>query len=106
MIVDSYVSPLKTGLAGGVERMRAYYECLRRVDLSTGRRSGSAERAVAARRIWSTGPRQRRGTPHSLERDIDISGEYPKPRIDEIVCAADVVVTIGEAHYDTVVDRA
>jgi len=29
------------------------------------------------------------------ERDIDISGEYPKPWTDEIVRAADVVVTMG-----------
>ena len=29
------------------------------------------------------------------ERGIDISGEYPKPRTDEIVRAADVVVTMG-----------
>ena len=30
-----------------------------------------------------------------LERGIDISGEYPKPWTDEIVRAADVVVTMG-----------
>jgi arsenate reductase len=29
------------------------------------------------------------------ERDIDISGEYPKPWTDEIVRAADVVITMG-----------
>jgi arsenate reductase (thioredoxin) len=29
------------------------------------------------------------------ERGIDISGEYPKPRTDEIVSAADVVITMG-----------
>jgi arsenate reductase (thioredoxin) len=29
------------------------------------------------------------------ERDIDISGEFPKPWTDEIVRAADVVVTMG-----------
>jgi arsenate reductase len=29
------------------------------------------------------------------ERGIDISGEYPKPWTDEIVRAADVVVTMG-----------
>ena len=29
------------------------------------------------------------------ERDIDISGEYPKPWTDEIVQAADVVITMG-----------
>ncbi len=29
------------------------------------------------------------------ERGIDISGEYPKPWTDEIVTAADVVVTMG-----------
>jgi arsenate reductase (thioredoxin) len=29
------------------------------------------------------------------ERDIDISAEYPKPWTDEIVRAADVVVTMG-----------
>jgi arsenate reductase len=29
------------------------------------------------------------------ERDIDISGEYPKPWTDEIVQAADVIVTMG-----------
>jgi arsenate reductase (thioredoxin) len=29
------------------------------------------------------------------ERDIDITGEYPKPWTDEIVRAADVVVTMG-----------
>jgi arsenate reductase (thioredoxin) len=29
------------------------------------------------------------------ERSIDISGEYPKPWTDEVVRAADVVVTIG-----------
>ncbi|TDO44273.1 protein-tyrosine-phosphatase [Kribbella sp. VKM Ac-2527] len=29
------------------------------------------------------------------ERDIDIAGEYPKPWTDEIVRAADVVVTMG-----------
>jgi arsenate reductase (thioredoxin) len=29
------------------------------------------------------------------ERDIDISGEYPKPRTDEVVRAADVVITMG-----------
>lgn len=29
------------------------------------------------------------------ERDIDISGEYPKPWTDEVVRAADVVVTMG-----------
>ena len=30
-----------------------------------------------------------------LERGIDITGEYPKPWTDEIVRAADVVVTMG-----------
>jgi arsenate reductase (thioredoxin) len=30
-----------------------------------------------------------------VERGIDISGEYPKPWTDEIVQAADVVVTMG-----------
>ena len=29
------------------------------------------------------------------ERDIDISGEYPKPWTDEVVQAADVVITMG-----------
>ena len=29
------------------------------------------------------------------ERDIDISGEYPKPWTDEVVRAADVVITMG-----------
>ena len=29
------------------------------------------------------------------ERGIDISGEYPKPWTDEIVHAADVVITMG-----------
>jgi arsenate reductase len=29
------------------------------------------------------------------ERDIDISGEYPKPWTDEIVQAADVIITMG-----------
>ena len=29
------------------------------------------------------------------ERRIDISGEYPKPWTDEVVRAADVVVTMG-----------
>ena len=29
------------------------------------------------------------------ERGIDISGEYPKPWTDEVVRAADVVVTMG-----------
>jgi protein-tyrosine-phosphatase len=29
------------------------------------------------------------------ERGIDISGEYPKPWTDEIVRAADVVITMG-----------
>jgi protein-tyrosine-phosphatase len=29
------------------------------------------------------------------ERDINISGEYPKPWTDEIVQAADVVITMG-----------
>ncbi len=29
------------------------------------------------------------------ERDIDISGEFPKPSTDEIVRAADVVITMG-----------
>lgn len=29
------------------------------------------------------------------ERDIDISGEYPKPWTDEIVRAADVIITMG-----------
>ncbi|MGO9655636.1 arsenate reductase/protein-tyrosine-phosphatase family protein, partial [Mycobacterium sp.] len=29
------------------------------------------------------------------ERGIDISGEYPKPWTDEIVQAADVVITMG-----------
>jgi arsenate reductase (thioredoxin) len=29
------------------------------------------------------------------ERDIDITGEYPKPWTDEVVRAADVVVTMG-----------
>jgi protein-tyrosine-phosphatase len=29
------------------------------------------------------------------ERGIDISGEYPKPWTDEIVAAADVIVTMG-----------
>ena len=29
------------------------------------------------------------------ERDIDISGEYPKPWTDETVRAADVVITMG-----------
>ncbi|MBX7267154.1 arsenate reductase ArsC [Micromonospora sp. Llam7] len=29
------------------------------------------------------------------ERDIDITGEYPKPWTDEVVQAADVVVTMG-----------
>ena len=29
------------------------------------------------------------------EVDIDISGEYPKPWTDEIVQAADVVITMG-----------
>ncbi|HZC53094.1 MAG TPA: arsenate reductase ArsC [Mycobacterium sp.] len=29
------------------------------------------------------------------ERDIDIAGEYPKPWTDEIVRAADVVITMG-----------
>ena len=29
------------------------------------------------------------------ERDIDISGEFPKPWTEEIVRAADVVVTMG-----------
>jgi len=29
------------------------------------------------------------------ERDIDISGEFPKPWTDEIVRAADVVITMG-----------
>ncbi len=29
------------------------------------------------------------------ERGIDISGEYPKPWTDEVVKAADVVITMG-----------
>jgi arsenate reductase len=29
------------------------------------------------------------------ERGIDISGEYPKPWTDEIVRAADIVITMG-----------
>ena len=29
------------------------------------------------------------------ERGIDISGEYPKPWTDEVVRAADVVITMG-----------
>jgi protein-tyrosine-phosphatase len=29
------------------------------------------------------------------ERDIDISGEYPKPWTEEIVQAADVIITMG-----------
>jgi len=29
------------------------------------------------------------------ERGIDISGEYPKPRTDEVVRAADIVITMG-----------
>lgn len=29
------------------------------------------------------------------ERGIDISGEYPKPWTDEVVQAADVVITMG-----------
>ena len=29
------------------------------------------------------------------ERGIDISGEYPKPWTDEIVQAADVIITMG-----------
>ena len=29
------------------------------------------------------------------EVDIDISGEYPKPWTDEVVRAADVVITMG-----------
>jgi arsenate reductase len=56
----------------------------------------AGERAVA----WSGGSEPAtRINPAAIEamgeRGIDISGEYPKPWTDEVVRAADVVVTMG-----------
>ena len=59
-------------------------------------RTSPATRAVA----WSGGSEPgEEVNPAAIaamaERGIDISGEYPKPWTDEIVQAADVVVTMG-----------
>ena len=56
----------------------------------------AGERAVG----WSGGSEPGReinpaATAAMAERGIDITGEYPKPWTDEIVRAADVVITMG-----------
>lgn len=56
----------------------------------------AGERAVA----WSGGSEPRRDLNAAAveamrERGIDITGEFPKPWTDEIVQAADVVITMG-----------
>lgn len=56
----------------------------------------AGERAVA----WSGGSEPGTSVNEAAieamaERGIDISGEYPKPWTDEVVRAADVVITMG-----------